>query len=421
VNTSGASDGGTIRIGGIPVGSGPSLPSNVTISGSSLVADPPGLGGTISVDGALITISGSSFNVFGLSGGTISLGSASTASLSLDALSSLIGGGGASFGLVAGSISNSASVSGGVLSLNGQLPAVLTPTITVPPLVTFQQSVDSLQPLQTATTIDYTAPLSPLTTQWEVVGLDLLALNLSESSFLYSDNYDAYKTQQDALQLDQIQQTGSSEQKTEKAVQQRIRQPNQQDDQQKKLLEDSLVRTGGNPTLRSPVDNQAEQKEAETTAANSALPSVNGSSRLGQIQQTGSSEQKTEKAAQQRIRQPNQQDDQQKKLLEDSLVRTGGNPTLRSPADNQAQQRMSGSSAASAGQQQTGGLVNQPVQQLSEQQVSAQFTVAEQKAAETTAEKLGLPPVNPSSVLSPPEIQTLLRQAIEAQQRRSGQ
>ena len=169
------------------------------------------------------------------------------------------------------------------------------------------------------------------------------------------------------------------------------------------------------------MDNQAEQKEAETTAANSALPSVNGSSRLGQIQQTGSSEQKTEKAAQQRIRQPNQQDDQQKKLLEDSLVRTGGNPTLRSPADNQAQQRMSGSSAASASQQQTGGLVNQPVQQLSEQQVSAQFTVAEQKAAETTAEKLGLPPVNPSSVLSPPEIQTLLRQAIEAQQRRSGQ
>ena len=74
-----------------------------------------------------------------------------------------------------------------------------------------------------------------------------------------------------------------------------------------------------------------------------------------------------------------------------------------------------------ASQQQAGGLVNASVQQLSEQQASAQFTAAEQKAAETTAEKLGLPPVNASSVPSPAEIQAGLRRVIEAQQRGSGQ
>ena len=63
----------------------------------------------------------------------------------------------------------------------------------------------------------------------------------------------------------------------------------------------------------------------------------------------------------------------------------------------------------------------QPVQQLSEQQTTAQFTAAEQKAAQTTAEKLGLPAVNASAVPSPAEIQAGLRQVIEALQRRSGQ
>ena len=321
VNTSGAADGGTIRIGGR------SLPSSVTISGSSLVADPPGLGGTISVDGASIAISSSSFNVFGLSGGTISLGSSSTASLSLDAFSSVIGGGGATFGLVASSISNSASFSGGVLTLNGQVPVVIKqPPATVPSLVTFQQSVNSLQPLQLATTIDYTAPLSQLVTQWEVRGLDLLALNLSESSFLYSDAYESSKTQQDDKQTD---------------GQQAIPKPDQIKDEQKKRLEESLAKTGGNPALMTPLDNQADQ------------------------------------------------------MIQDRSIKGDS-------------------------QQQAGGLVNQPVQQLSEQQASAQFTAAEQKAAQTTAEKLGLPAVSAGSVPTPAEMQQYLRQVIEALQRGSG-
>jgi len=321
VNTSGAADGGTIRIGGR------SLPSSVTISGSSLVADPPGLGGTISVDGASIAISSSSFNVFGLSGGTISLGSSSTASLSLDAFSSVIGGGGATFGLVASSISNSASFSGGVLTLNGQVPVVIMqPPATVPSLVTFQQSVNSLQPLQLATTIDYTAPLSQLVTQWEVRGLDLLALNLSESSFLYSDAYESSKTQQDDKQTD---------------GQQAIPKPDQIKDEQKKRLEESLAKTGGNPALMTPLDNQADQ------------------------------------------------------MIQDRSIKGDS-------------------------QQQAGGLVNQPVQQLSEQQASAQFTAAEQKAAQTTAEKLGLPAVSAGSVPTPAEMQQYLRQVIEALQRGSG-
>jgi hypothetical protein len=336
VNTSGAADGGTIRIGGR------SLPSSVTISGSSLVADPPGLGGTISVDGALIAITGSSFNVFGLSGGTISLGSLSTASLSLDAFSSLIGGGGATFGLVASSISNSASFSGGVLTLNGQVPVVITqPLATVPSLVTFQQSVNSLQPLQLATAIDYTAPLSLLVTQWEVLGLDLLALNLSESSFLYSDAYDSYKIQQDALRLDQVKPAG--------------------------LVQDDKPRDG-----------------------------------------------------QQAIPKPDQIKDEQKKRLEESLAKTGGNPALITPLDNQADQMIQDRSIKGDSQQQAGGLVNQPVQQLSEQQASAQFTAAEQKAAQTTAEKLGLPAVSAGSVPTPAEMQQYLRQVIEALQRGSG-
>jgi hypothetical protein len=342
LNTSGAADGGTIRIGGIPVGAGRSLPSSVTISGSSLVADPPGLGGTISVDGALIAITGSSFNVFGLSGGTISLGSSSTASLSLDAFSSLIGGGGATFGLVASSISNSASFSGGVLTLNGQVPVVITqPLATVPSLVTFQQSVNSLQPLELATTIDYTAPLSPLITQWEVLGLDLLALNLSESSFLYSDAYDSYKIQQDALRLDQVKPAG--------------------------IVQDDKLRDG-----------------------------------------------------QQAIPKPDQIKDEQKKRLEESLAKTGGNPALITPLDNQADQMIQDRSILGDSQQQAGSLVNQSVQQLSEQQASAQFTAAEQKAAQTTAEKLGLPAVSSGSVPTPAEMQQYLRQVIEALQRVSG-
>jgi membrane protein involved in colicin uptake len=45
---------------------------------------------------------------------------------------------------------------------------------------------------------------------------------------------------------------------------------------------------------------------------------------------------------------------------------------------------------------------------------------AEQKAAQTTAEKLGLPAVSSGSVPTPAEMQQYLRQVIEALQRVSG-
>jgi hypothetical protein len=113
-------------------------------------------------------------------------------------------------------------------------------------------------------------------------------------------------------------------------------------------------------------------------------------------------------------------EDEQKKRLEESLARTGGNPSLTSPVDSQAEQRMQGGLAAGGTQQQSGALMNQPVQQLSEQQASAQFTAAEQKAAQTTAEKLGLPAVSSGSVPTPAEMQQYLRQVIDALRSGSG-
>ena len=394
VNTSGANDGGTIRIGGIPVGSGPSFPSSVTISGSSLVADPPGLGGTISIDGLSIAISGSSFNVFGLSGGSITLGSSSTSNLSLDPLSSLLGGGSARFGLVAGSIANNASVTGGVVTLNGQVPVVNT----VPPLVTFQQSVDSLQPLQLATTVDYTAPISPLITQWVAPSRELLALNLTESSFLYSDTYvvpEPQKLSQPPAQQTSQQQT--TDQQTQIAK--------QQEDEQRKRLEDTLTKasntTGSPAPLQSPAEQQTSQQQTSQQQTN----------------QQPTTDQQTQIAK--------QQEDEQRKRLEDTLTKasntTGSPAPLQSPAEQQASQTTQNDPTRGGSQQAASASVMQPVQQLSEQQTTAQFTAAEQKAAQTTAEKLGLPAVNASAVPSPAEIQAGLRQVIEALQRRSGQ
>jgi hypothetical protein len=344
VNTSGAADGGTIRIGGIPVpvGSGRSLPSSVRISGSSLVADPPGLGGTISVDGSSIAISSSSFNVFGLSGGGISFGSSSTGSLSLDALSSLLGGGGARFGLVASTISNNASSSGGVLSVNGKEPVT-----SVPPLVTFQQSVDSLQPLQLATTVDYTAPLSPLVTQWVAPSQELLALNLTESSFLYSETYvlpDPQPIIKPASQQPSSQQPSSQQSSSQQEITQSAPSP---EDEQRKRLEESLDKAG------------------LTQSRSAAL-------------QTGGEQQAGQQAGQQ---------------------------SQTDPAPGTSQQR-------------AGGLGNQPVPQLSEQQVSAQFTAGEQQAAQNTAAKLGLPTGSGVVVPSPAEVQQYLRQVIDGLRRR---
>ena len=64
-----------------------------------------------------------------------------------------------------------------------------------------------------------------------------------------------------------------------------------------------------------------------------------------------------------------------------------------------------------------GGLSTQPVEQLSPQQVSAQFNAAEQKAMEVTAAKLGLDPGGLGAP-TPAELQASLRQVVEAVRRR---
>ncbi|MFS6827481.1 hypothetical protein [Cyanobium sp. ATX-6F1] len=185
LNTSGTNDGGAIQIGL------KALPSNVTISNSSLIADPPALGGSITIDGVNIAISGSTLNVFGLSGGSIVLGSGNTATLSLDAFTSLVGGSGASFNLFGGSILNNASIVGGKLFVNGVAvgsSAPLTST-TIPLLVTFLQTIDPIQPGLIDSTTDYSDPGSPLVTQWERLGIDPLTITLTQSLFLFSDAF----------------------------------------------------------------------------------------------------------------------------------------------------------------------------------------------------------------------------------------
>ncbi|MCT0200091.1 hypothetical protein KQ313_10410 [Synechococcus sp. CS-1325] len=192
LNTSGAGDGGSIQIGL------KAQPSSVTISNSSLIADPPALGGSITIDAASIAINGSALNVFGLSGGSIVLGSANTDSLSLDAFTSLVGGGEARFNLFGSSILNNASIVGGRLFVNGVDVALRTtppeppkivdvaPIVALPTEGRFQLSVN-LGQVSPLATIDYTAPGSALFSQWAELGIDPLAFTLTQSAFLSAD------------------------------------------------------------------------------------------------------------------------------------------------------------------------------------------------------------------------------------------
>jgi hypothetical protein len=282
INTSGTADGGTIRIGSIELAGSSSLPtvlpSTVSIRNSSLVADPPALGGSINVNGAAISVSGSSFNVVGSSGGTITIGSAATASLSLDALTSLLGGGGASFGFFGSDIANSASTSGGVLSLNGQQQQSSKPPAPAVEVVIPQQTFNPLQSVQNETNAVGAAPVSPLGSQPVApAGEELVSVKLTDS-FSFIDSTDTTDPQD-----------------------------------------------GGN---------------------------------------------------------------------------AAANPAATSPGN------------------QTAALAAQPAQQLSNQQVAAQYTAGEQKTAETTATKLGLTPAGGSgtgfNVPTPAEIQAGLRQVIDA-------
>nr|WP_259719856.1 CHAT domain-containing protein [Synechococcus sp. CS-1328] len=135
VNTSGADDGGTILIGG--VASGVLLPDSVIITDSKLVADPPAAGGNIAINGSAIDISsagggGTVLNIFGSSGGSLTIGSSQTNSIFLDSSTLIQSGPGGSIVFLAsspGGIVNSSTVE----ILGGSTPSVPSPPV-VPPV-----------------------------------------------------------------------------------------------------------------------------------------------------------------------------------------------------------------------------------------------------------------------------------------------
>ena len=344
VTTSGLNDGGAIRVGLR------TLPSSVSITNSTLVADPPGLGGSITIDGRSIAIAGSTFNVFGLSGGSITLGSASTSGISLDAFSSLIGGGGASFGLFANSILNNASIVGGTLFVNGQ-PA-LASSAPVPSIVSFQSSIDPIQPNLINNTVDYTAPGSPLTVQWEQMGIDPLAISLTESAFLYANSFLSSDPQ-----LLSVWDVSTPE------------------------LFTSLLQQG-TPlySVRLTIDPSVELKPISPLQTDALVYR---------------SFMQADTAAAAAFPNP-------EPLFIPSTTFAGAWP-----------------SGAQVSLSLTGmGVFDQAVQQLSTQQVASQFNAAEQKSMEETVTKLGLDPTSGRAVPTPVELQSSLRQVIEAVRRR---
>jgi len=209
LNSSGDTFGGSIRIGGVAIGDGFSLPSNVTISRSSLVADPPGLGGSISVTGSDISIYETQLNVVGLNGGAVNLGSAATGSLSLDKLTSLIGGGNAIFALIGNPVRNMASYKGGTLMVNGQvtsapLDTTALPRLLVPKLFIFQESISpiSLQKSASDATASTSETASP--NQWMWLGESPLRVDLTSASWITDDS----QLTPDPLQPVNIEQMG---------------------------------------------------------------------------------------------------------------------------------------------------------------------------------------------------------------------
>ena len=90
--TSGLNTGGSIQVGYTSpslAGRSVPFPASVSIDNSSLVSDPPSVGGLISVKGGKIVVN-ALLNVFGLTGGRIELGSLETSSLSIGAASQFV-------------------------------------------------------------------------------------------------------------------------------------------------------------------------------------------------------------------------------------------------------------------------------------------------------------------------------------------
>ena len=201
--TSGSSDGGSIQLGlGSPRLSGlsVSLPSSVSLSNSTLVADPPALGGLIAIDGRSITIASSLLNVFGTSGGSINLGSLNTNLLSLDPTSQLAMGSLASQNLLVGpggTLSNNA-----LIFINGTvyIPVTTTtqpiiqaiiasyiPTLTQTPINDQQTPSQS----QTSTASFFSIPLTPASAP---LPEPTVAISLAQSGFLFADTFELQTT-----------------------------------------------------------------------------------------------------------------------------------------------------------------------------------------------------------------------------------
>ena len=365
LNTSGSKDGGLIQIGKR------TLASSVSITNSKLIADPPGIGGLITVDGRVITTAGSTFNVYGLSGGLITLGSPSTNSISLDAFSSLIGGGGASFGLFANSILNNANLVGGTLFVNGQ-PA-LASSAPVPSIVSFQSSIDPIQSSLVNNIVDYTAPGSPLMVQWEQLGIDPLSISLTESGFLYANSF--FATDSPPLSV--------------------------WDGARPELLDTALPLQGTSLYATGLTLNQDLAAQGFSLTSDAL---VVGASLVGGAPVTATSPTKSTGEPAQAGQVP---------------FATANSLTFEQQIDPSKDFSGVWPEAAQLSLSITGtGVVGQAVQQLSPQQVNAQFTSSEQKAMDQTASKLGLDPAAARAVPTPAELQSSLRQVIEAVRRR---
>jgi hypothetical protein len=190
LNTSGANDGGAIRLGlGSPLLNGLSapLPASVSIRNSSLVADPPAVGGLIGIDGKSISIAGSLLNVFGFSGGSVRLGSLNTLFLSLDAATTIALGNGASQNYVVGP--------GGTL-FNQSLVTIDGQSVFQNSLLSIVQTSLNQTPLNEAQLLSPVSGFTsvPLETTFDPRLELAVATTLEESLFLYAENYFAIET-----------------------------------------------------------------------------------------------------------------------------------------------------------------------------------------------------------------------------------
>ncbi|MCP9851181.1 hypothetical protein, partial [Cyanobium sp. Morenito 9A2] len=468
LNTSGANDGGSIQVG-LKV-----LPSNVTITNSSLIADPPALGGSITIDGRTIAITGSTLNVFGLSGGSIQLGSANTTSLSLDATTSLVGGGGASFSLFASSILNNASIFGGRLFLNGVAvgpTTVVVPTSELPLLVAFQQTINPIQLNLLEPTDDYADPGSPLVTQWETLGVDPLTITLTESSFLYADTSSnqevAITPIWDWVRLDLFADLSQSSLYGITITIDRALDRLGSSFLQESLAYEALVRAvlvagapGSSPTSSDPATN-LQQPNSATVRLSLELTFYPSSSFSGGWPEGAPfhwtttdlawslpglvdalspralySVTFTKERASDRLESSIEQEALAYKIvLSEAGVPAPAraaariDPPARGPGLDETgfylrleQQLYPSQAFAGRGPEGSplnlslsgSGLFDQAVQQLSPQQVQEQFSTSEQRAMEETASKLGLDPADGRTAPTPSQLQQSLRDVIQA-------